>query len=412
MKLLRSLATASTILLLVLPLSAPVRAAVPRTHQHDVLVLRVGDGMRSAFVTLDSTGLAPRRLPLGLVDGKAHTLYTAAPLAGGHSSLIRAIDVLSGRTLHALTVVGVYSTARANFAAATLSFDGHWLALQSAVSRRGRTDALVVDTTAMRPLTTVHLTGRFGLDAIDAEGSRLYLIESLSGHGPGAYRVRSYEIAQHALDPGPIAEKSDTTGTMSGVAWTRAWSPDGKWLFTLYVHPGHAGAFIHALGVEYRIAQCIFLPRTDATAAALAYYTLAVSPDATALYAVNPLLGHATAIRGSLPYGSQDQAALPQRAGSPPHAMKSSVMSSDGRTVFVATNGGVWAVDTRSLAVRATYLKGQEVASVAFSRNGQRLYALVPRHGLVAVLDPTSGRLLRTMPEATGAWGIAQVTSE
>ena len=50
------------------------------------------------------------------------------------------------------------------------------------------------------------------------------------------------QFGRVALDVNPVAEKEDTSGTMSGVAWTRAWAPDGDWLYTLYVHPGRAGA--------------------------------------------------------------------------------------------------------------------------------------------------------------------------
>ncbi len=48
----------------------------------------------------------------------------------------------------------------------------------------------------------------------------------------------------------------------------------------------------------------------------LAHYTLAVSPDATALYAVNPVLGRLVVVRDGLPYGRGW--ASPWRSGTAP----------------------------------------------------------------------------------------------
>jgi sugar lactone lactonase YvrE len=198
---------------------------------------------------------------------------------------------------------------------------------------------------------------------------------------------------------------------MSGVAWTRAWAPDGDWLYTFYVHPGRAGAFIHALGVEYHLAQCIILPNVGATAAQLAHFTLAAAPDSTALYAVNPVLGLAVAVRGSanaLPFSTPQLVALRTRAGSAQRTLNGAAVSGDGRTVFVATSRGVWVLDSGSLAVRATYLAGRSVASVALSGDGQRLYALESGRGAWAI-DPASGHILDSIPTSSGVWAIEQV---
>jgi DNA-binding beta-propeller fold protein YncE len=365
-----------------------------------------------ALIALPAGGQAARRLPLGLFDRGGRTLYVANPHGDGRS-VVQAIDVASGRVLRSTTVAGRFSTATGDYSAATLSFNGRWLALRGATPDARITRAIVIDTAAMRVVATLRLAGHFGLDAIDPDGTVLYLIEHLVGHGPLAYRVRSYELRRGALDANPVAEKEDTSGTMSGVAWTRAWAPDGDWLYTFYVHPGRTGAFIHALGVEYHLAQCIILPNVGATAAQLAHFTLAAAPDGTALYAVNPVLGLVVAVRGSanaLPFATPQVVALRTRAGSAQRTLNGSAVSGDGRTLFLATSRSVWVLDSGSLAVRATYLAGRSVASVALSGDGRRLYALESGRGAVDAIDPASGHILDSIPTSSGVWAIEQVT--
>lgn len=392
--------------------AAPTRAAQSGVPGHDLLLLRAGAGTRSMLVALPAGSARHAvQLPLGLLNGHQQTLYAASPQPDGAHTLVQAIDVASGRVLRSTLLNGRYSTQDGDYSASALSFNGRWLALRSAAANPGHTSAVVIDTAAMRVATTISLSGRFGLDAVDPKGNVLYLIENLERHGPEAYRVRSFELRSGVLDPGAVFEKENTTGTMSGVAWTRAWSPDGDWLFTLYVRPGRQGAFIHALGVEYKIAQCIDLPTDGATAAVLAHFTLTVSGDGNTLYAVNPLLGEAMVMRGSLPYGSTDHNVLSVRATSPERTLDGAALSRDGQSLFVATNHGVWVADTIALTVSATYLAGHNVASLALSPDGRRLYALEPDRGVITGLDPVGGHVLGTIATSAGSWAIATVSS-
>jgi len=77
--------------------------------------------------------------------------------------------------------------------------------------------------------------------------------------------------------------------------------------------------------------------------------------------------------------------------------------------MFVATDQGVWAVDTRALRVRATYLPGRVVSSVALSRDGQRLYALQRDRDQVTALDAAGGRILGSVPVDAAARGIERI---
>ena len=268
----------------------------------------------------------------------------------------------------------------------------------------------MVNTATMRVAAPTRLGGRYGLDAINGDGSRLYLLKIL---GPQAYEVRVYDTRQGRLEAQPLREKGEADTTLRGVSWTRAWSPRGDWLFTLYVQPGRQGAFIHALGVEHHAVHCIMLPdQGPAAAADLAHYTLAVAPDGSALYAVNPVLGRMVVVRGGLPYGARTGITLARRAGSPARTLTPAALSHDGGTMFVATDQGVWAVDTRALRVRATYLPGHVVSSVALSRDGRRLYALQPDEDQVTALDVAGGRPLGSVTVDAAARGIERILTQ
>lgn len=440
---------AALVALVALP--ASTRAAIPAAARHDVLMLRTGNSVYGAFTAVTVVGgRISSPLPLGLFDHSGRILYAAIPQGG--TSVVQAIDAASGRVLHTLTLAGNFSTAGGDYVPgaltsaqgashgvtprgmaprailqrrisaggfpvdasqtlSALSFNGRWLALRDATPGARTTYAVVIDTTTMRVVATLRLPGIFALDAISSDGASLYLLEQLAHAGPQAYQVRVYEVRRGRLVDDPLRENGEASTTIRGVAYTRLWSARGDWLFTLYVQPGRSGAFIHALGVAYRRVHCIVLHDGRAAAADLAHYALAVSHDGSTLYAVNPVLGRAAAVRGGLPYGRRDLVTLGMRAASPRGAETGAVLSRDGRTLFVATNRGVWAMAARTLTIRATYLVGQRVSSLALSRDGRRLYALEPSEGSIAALDAASGRVLGSLHTDGTAWAIARVMS-
>ena len=396
--------------MITLSLPGGAKATAPARADGDVLLLRAGASAGGDLVSLP--GGAAHHLPLGLLAPHGSVLYTASA-ASGHS-LIRALDARSGRLLRWLALPGSYTTSTADYSAATLSYNGLWLALRATTAPAGTTRAVVVNTAMMKVAATLTLPGRFGLDAVDGQGSVLYLIERLARPGDHPYRVRSYQIGQGTLDDQPVLDKGATdpaSATMSGVAWTRVWSPDGAWLYTLYVYTqpgGKAGAFVHALSVGNRIAHCIDLPDNGAAGSDLAHYTLAIAADGATLYAVNPLMGRLRVVH-SLPFGEIEQANLGQRAGSAERTLGGAVLSADGRHLFVATTRGVWTLDTGSLAPSAILLPGVAVTSLALNANGRLLYALEPGRGSVQALDPTTGRVIATLPTTSDSWAIAAI---
>jgi DNA-binding beta-propeller fold protein YncE len=430
-------------------LAMPAQAAVSGLGRHDIVVMRTGkDPYTTLFAQPVASNRPARPLPAGLLDQAGRTLYVATLQDGVHS-VVQAVDAISGRTLRSITVEGNFLTQNADYppallggspsggngaapsaagpriqprvlpaafapdttaTLAALSFNGRWLALRDATPGRPDTRAVVIDTATMRVAATIHLADRYGLDAINGDGSFLYLLKIL---GPQAYDIRVYDIRQGRLEARPLSEKGEADPTLRGVSWTRAWSPRGDWLFTLYVQPGRQGAFIHALGVAHHAVHCIMLPNQGpATAADLAHFTLAVSPDGNALYAVNPVLGRLVVVSGGLPYGARKGLGLHRRAGSPARMLAPTVLSRDGRTMFVATDQGLWAVDMVARRVRANYLPGRRISSVALSRDGQRLYALQAGRERVTALDVASGRLLGNVPVSPDARGIERILTQ
>ncbi len=71
--------------------------------------------------------------------------------------------------------------------------------------------------------------------------------------------MRAYDLAQHRLVPGAIADKSEPSA-MSELPISRVESADGTWVYTLYRRTTAGGKpFIHALNAQARVAVCIDL---------------------------------------------------------------------------------------------------------------------------------------------------------
>jgi hypothetical protein len=110
-------------------------------------------------------------------------------------------------------------------------------------------------------------------------GDRLYLIE----YTENGYYVRVGSLTTGKLAPEPLKD-ADEPALIQGQAWSRLGSPDGRYLFTLYI-TGNGKAMIHELDMRSGKAWCIDLPGGgDYNAAGT--YALALSGDGRRLYAV------------------------------------------------------------------------------------------------------------------------------
>jgi hypothetical protein len=160
-----------------------------------------------------------------------------------------------------------------------LTHDGRLLVLESAAGPK-TTGFVVLSTRSLKPQQSITLQGTWGYDAISPDDRTLYLIQILPANGGSIrYLVRAYDLAQHRLVPGAIADKSEP-GAMSGLPISRVESADGTWVYTLYQRTTVGGKpFIHALNGQARVAVCIDLDGWKASSTNLSAVHLTLSAD-------------------------------------------------------------------------------------------------------------------------------------
>jgi hypothetical protein len=69
--------------------------------------------------------------------------------------------------------------------------------------------------------------------------------------------VRALDLRRERLLSDPIVDPDEPEEEMGGYPLARAYSPDGRWAYTLY--DGKEHPFVHALDTEGRTAKCIDL---------------------------------------------------------------------------------------------------------------------------------------------------------
>jgi DNA-binding beta-propeller fold protein YncE len=158
---------------------------------------------------------------------------------------------------------------------------------------------------------------------------------------------------------------------------------------------------VHALNTD-GFALCIDLPAAARSGAAAAReWGLVLSPDESTLYAADPALGLVVEI------GASDAAEVRRTARIPRGAIGAAprlAVAPDGATLYVPTARGAVALDTSTLAVRRTLLRGHRVSAVVAS--GRRVYA---QDGAVVSLDAATGAVLRRTPTSAPAAALAAV---
>ncbi|MGH1489732.1 MAG: hypothetical protein ACRBK7_10110 [Acidimicrobiales bacterium] len=160
-------------------------------------------------------------------------------------------------------------------------------------------------------LSVYELPGLVEPEAFSTDGGRLFVIDHQVSGGPGAYRVRPFDLAtgelQDILGPTKVPFDDD----MNGVGRRQVWSPNGDRLYTLYIRQTHhhhgepqngepedselqsgesepaeshghpepgTDGFVHVLDLREEWAFCLDLPPAFG-GGDLATTALAVSPD-------------------------------------------------------------------------------------------------------------------------------------
>ncbi|HZU19653.1 MAG TPA: hypothetical protein VE982_00365 [Gaiellaceae bacterium] len=152
-------------------------------------------------------------------------------------------------------------------------------------TQHGSTTFALVTRTDQR---LVRLAGReWQFDALN--GRYLYLIRTLE-YG---YQVRLYDLATDTLRRQPLKDPHESA-LIQGIPFARASSPDGRYLFTLYVG-SNGNAMVHELDTAAGSAHCVDLPGDGDFNAAI---TWALVPDANGgtLWAVSVGYGRVVAV--------------------------------------------------------------------------------------------------------------------
>lgn len=130
--------------------------------------------------------------------------------------------------------------------------------------------------------------GRWAVDAL--RGDNLFLIRYLSD-SRGGYQIRLLHVASGTLEAKPLKDPHES-GTIWGTPYSRLSSPDGRYLFTLYI-AGNGAAMVHALNLATAKARCIDLPGTGDYLSATSW---AMVLRGNTLWAMSPGYGRVVAI--------------------------------------------------------------------------------------------------------------------
>jgi len=194
-------------------------------------------------------------------DGKVR--YVTVP--GGTGTALAVIRTQGGRVERFTSIPGSWGipSVTINGTGGGLSSDGRTLILgdASVQSQPLRMDSafLVIDTKMLQTRTVVGLNGDFAFDALSPDARRLYLIQHVSRNDLSRYVVRMYDLQARRLLPRVIADRTQRGWVMAGYPMTRATSPDGRMVYTLYQR-SDGFPFIHALDTVSATAHCIGVP--------------------------------------------------------------------------------------------------------------------------------------------------------
>jgi WD40 repeat protein len=219
------------------------------------------------------TGEVKWRLPQGMLVG--HTLVEQSQT---EPQKLIWHDAITGKQTGSATI-----KATGPFSLVGVSQDGGRAVLVN-VSKQQST-FVVVSQSDEQTLTLP--TDQWAFDALS--GNKLYLLKYLNS----GYEIRLYDLASAELAAKPLKDPK-ASSTIWGLAWERVASPDGRYLFTLYVG-GNGGAMVHQLDLKTSAARCIDLPGTGDFNSTTTW-AMELSPNGKTLWAVNPGYGRVVGI--------------------------------------------------------------------------------------------------------------------
>jgi len=309
-----------------------------------LLVVRP-DGLSGLARVVDMrTGATRWRLPDGMLSGRL--------LVHKDAQLLTWFNVATGARVGDAMV-----QTHGEYGLQGVSQDGLRAVLQR--SLKGVSTFLIVSQSGERVVTIDGANWAF--DALAS--TKLFLLEYLK-HG---YEVRVYDLATNTLVAQPLKDQEESA-YIRGTPWVRLSSPDGRYLFTLYIS-GSGKAMIHELDLRNAVARCIDLPAWNGFNGATSY-TMTLSPNGRTLWAVGPATGKVAAIDVASAKLRDSFSFTSATANGPVGA--TAAISRDGSRIAVALTGDLWIVDTKHR--RVAKQKPHVAIALGWSMDGKRLW--------------------------------------
>jgi hypothetical protein len=357
------------------------------------------DGAPDPLLVDTATGLVVLRgrssASLGAaVHTPGGTRAYATAMAGPDRTGLRLIDLPSGQVLERAELAGAWVPR-------VTSPTGDLVALTPSGDPRGRERSTILVCDGQTIRHRLDLIGNYEPDAFGSTGTGLFVLDWLPPTAPDRYRVRVVDLATgtpsalFTRDKVPIPAGAEED--MRGTGRQAVYAPDRHTLFTLYTNqPEHlhtrdrlagekeveANAFVHTLSVEIGWAYCLDLPEPFGHGPP-AGHSIAVTPDGRRLLVADHTSGKlAVADAEQLVVSS----VVPVSVG---QGTAASVVSGDGRRLYLGIGSQLHVVDLARLTEVAHWPAFGEVRGLALSADGRRL--LVGYRGAVGWLDPATG---------------------
>lgn len=323
----------------------------------NVLAIRLG-GQRGQLIAFDLRRPAHSfGLPPGMLSADGRHYFTSR--VRKTETTLGSYDPRTGRLLN------VWSIANQWPLGAVASKGRRLVLFRSASTARDFSRFAVVDTVRGDVLRLFRLRGMYDVESLSPDGDRLYLVRWRNTE----YELQVYDLRTRRLRANPPFSEGGGREKMVGTAWVGLPSRDGRMLYTLYVKDD-ASTFIHALDLTGKPPHCIDLSGRAKDTFDAGMVSLALSPDEQMLYVVSPRLGRVAVV---------DVRAMKvvrivrfQRAAVATMSAPGAI-SPNGRTLYFAGEGQLWAYDTAYGRVRGPYDAPPGVLGLGFAPGGKRL---------------------------------------
>ncbi len=406
---------------------SPTASPRPTNATNDVVYLRsIAAGGVANILAIDArTGATVRTLPDGSPSFDRLTLYVTEQANGATQTLVRRVDLASGRESFSFTLDGPYHAIWTDSGQTALSRDGHRLALviyPYKVDGDWVTGFKVVDPASGATEATLDLKGQstYGFVAMSPDGRSLFLNQ----FGEGATAMRVFDVPSSTLLPaGAIAGVRKQGGFRPAPVFSR----DGRWMFSL--DTGAAGnctsfdgprcspgpdeqPYVLALDLVSRRMLTAPLPMDQRSTDFDKYllWSVAVASDGATVYAINPALGVIDEIdaqqmtvrrTSSITVSQADEGLLAALgrflfpiADAKRYITGGALLSPNGDRTYAAGYKGIAVVNTSDLSSRAVWQADGEFDALALTSDGERLYAVSNANGKIAIIATRDGSKL------------------